>query len=152
VHRGWRFENIRQSWRDMRNWSFLLLSTVGVVWYEYSDWAKDWINGVRVSAGRGVYIFCSTPRRLGLCTTHSYPVGSRTLSLASIHRNVKMTAQCSANIKNAWSYSSTLPYVFVLTWRFRNSMTFITAVVVILVSGHKLHNAWAHMWKIVEPL
>jgi len=55
-------------------------------------------------------------------------------------------------VKHAWSYSSALPYVFVLTYRYRNVLAFITVAVVILVTGHKLHNAWAHMWKIMEPL
>jgi len=82
--------------------------------------------------------------------TDSYPVGSGTLYLASIRRNVKMTAQCSAKIKNARIYFSALPYVFVRTWRYRSFVAFITGVGVILVSGHNLHNAWAHMWKTVD--
>jgi hypothetical protein len=57
---------------------------------------------------------------------HSHPVGSGTLSLASIPRNVMMTTQCSAKIKNAWSYSSALPYVFILTRRYRSVMAFMT--------------------------
>jgi hypothetical protein len=81
-----------------------------------SDWATVWAVRVQFPAGAGIY-----PLRHRLCTPSgahpvSYPMGTRIFSqeVKAAGRETDHSPPSSAEIKNAWSYTSTPPYVFIV--------------------------------------
>jgi hypothetical protein len=82
------------------------------------SWATGWIIGGSIP-GRGWEFFSSPPRPDRLWVSHYSPIqlllGALSLGAKRSGRAAHHSPPSSADVKNAWSYTSTPPYIF-MAW------------------------------------
>jgi len=87
-------------------WSRLKLQNISV-----SDWSTDWTTWFDYRRGLGIFLF-ATASRPGLTPTD--PLIQWVPGIKRPRREADHSLQSSAEVKNAWIYTSTLPYVFMV--------------------------------------